>query len=1254
MKVKNIYKIFSISVIFVALIISIIAMSTYSLDEELEDSFTGALLIEDKDAIPFVESTKGVDISSFPSSKTLTKPNYRSQTTGACWAYSAMNALESTLLNKYSTTYNLSNSNNIVNVSHERFYLAKAFSGSNANEYGFMTLGKGGYALHSILYLTGGYGPIALNSNSPFNGEYSSDTLVSRNNVLNQKKIYDVTEIQVIGGVDPDSDSAVSNKINAIKTLINAGIGVTTNSRSLRSGCSCFNTDTRASYCPDLNGSYGSNCNYHASLIVGWNDNYSKDNFAEGYKPDKNGAWIIRNTHGSSGEYYISYYDPYLLNNENMAITSIKSVGYDHIYQYNPSGCKSYQYAGDYYCYSLGSVPSKQVVSIFEKNGEGNQKLDSVGFYVQSSSSKSVEVYFSSSSSNDIPSDLFDSNNKICEKNNITNNGYYSCELSNSKIISQQYFFIGLKGNGQIFAFQGNSHPTLSNDKVGISVRKNYYLNNSAWTDAAISNSSTIFVKAFTTDTNDEPSIIGVDSVTISPNVLNLKVGESSSLTYNISPSNADIKSTEWSSSNTGVVSVDKDGKVSAVGIGTANVVIKVVGQDNSEASDSIVVNVISQYISVDSVTLVDANNNTLSNSMNLNIGEEVTIKFLINPSNATLKETNWTNSDSSKVSMKDSVGYALIKGIEVGSSDIEITVKDYDGNVKTDSVKVNVINSNQPVLVSSIALSPTSVTLNPNGTYKFNVTVSPSNATNKGVTWSSNDTNVVSVDQNGNIKALKDGTAKIRVTAQDGSGKYAEASVTVESSKPTNILVTGVSLNASTVKMYVGQSYQLIHTIKPSNATNKGVTWSSSNTNVVSVDQNGNIKTLKDGTAKIRVTAKDGSGKYAEASVTVESSKPTNILVTGVSLNASTVKMYVGQSYQLIHTIKPSNATNKGVTWSSSNTNVVSVSNGKIVGKSSGKARITVTTNDGRYSAYTDVTVINRPSSNSSSSSKPSSSSSSGSSISSSIDIIKDTIELNKGSEGKLEYKLSQDLTDSIIIWKSSNTDVAVVKNGIVSAISDGEATITATINGKDIKDTCKVIVRKLDLMGIVFEDESLSISVGKTLKLTLNALPSGADLPSLKWDVDNIEILSVSDEGVIKAINVGEAIVTVSSVDGKYSASINIVVTPYVSEPIEINVEGYDLNFDENTYSYTLKIKNEKSLKITSNVKDISIKGNDKLENGSLITITVFNDDGSKTYNIKIEKSKSYVYIFISVISLLLIINIIRIVLKKKKNNE
>ena len=1164
MKVKNIYKIFSISVIFVALIISIIAMSTYSLGEELEDSFTGALLIEDKDAIPFVEFTKGVDISSFPSSKTLTKPNYRSQTTGACWAYSAMNALESTLLNKYSTTYNLSNSNNIVNVSHERFYLAKAFSGSNANEYGFMTLGKGGYALHSILYLTGGYGPIALNSNSPFNGEYTSDTLVSRNNVLNQKKIYDVTEIQVIGGVDPDSDSAVSNKINAIKDLINSGIGVTTNSRSLRSGCSCFNTDTRASYCPDLNGSYGSNCNYHASLIVGWNDNYSKDNFAEGYKPNKNGAWIIRNTHGSSGEYYISYYDPYLLNNENMAITSIKSVGYDHIYQYNPSGCKSYQYAGDYYCYSLGSVPSKQVVSIFEKNGEGNQKLDSVGFYVQSSSSKSVEVYFSSSSSNDIPSDLFDSNNKICEKNNITNNGYYSCELSNSKIISQQYFFIGLKGNGQIFAFQGNSHPTLSNDKVGISVRKNYYLNNSTWTDAAISNSSTIFVKAFTTDTNDEPSIIGVDSVTISPNVLNLKVGESSSLTYNISPSNADIKSTEWSSSNTGVVSVDKDGKVSAVGIGTANVVIKVVGQDNSEASDSIVVNVISQYTSVNSVTLVDTNNNTLSNSMNLNIGEEVTIKFLINPSNVTLKETNWTNSDSSKVSMKDSVGYALIKGIEVGSSDIEITVKDYDGNVKTDSVKVNVINSNQPVLVSSIALSPTSVTLNPNGTYKFNVTVSPSNA------------------------------------------------------------------------------------------TNKGVTWSSSNTNVVSVDQNGNIKALKEGTAKIRVTAKDGSGKYAEASVTVESSKPTNILVTGVSLNASTVKMYVGQSYQLIHTIKPSNATNKGVTWSSSNTNVVSVSNGKIVGKSSGKARITVTTNDGRYSAYTDVTVINRPSSNSSSSSKPSSSSSSGSSISSSIDIIKDTIELNKGSEEKLEYKLSQDLTDSIIIWKSSNTDVAVVKNGIVTAISDGEATITATINGKDIKDTCKIIVKKLDLTGIVFEDESLSISVGKTLKLTLNALPSGADLPSLKWDVDNKDILSVSDEGVIKANNVGETIVTVSSMDGKYSASINIIVTPYVSEPIEINVEGYDLNFDENTYSYTLKIKNEKSLKITSNVKDISIKGNDKLENGSLITITVFNDDGSKTYNIKIEKSKSYVYIFISIISLLLIINIIRIVLKKKKNNE
>lgn len=298
-----------------------------------------------------------------------------------------------------------------------------------------------------------------------------------------------------------------------------------------------------------------------------------------------------------------------------------------------------------------------------------------------------------------------------------------------------------------------------------------------------------------------------------------------------------------------------------------------------------------------------------------------------------------WDSSDFNVISVDEN---GNIKALKEGVA--TITVKTKDGKHK---VKVKIKVSKQAVSVKSISLDKTDIKLNVYESTKLTATINPSNATNKDVTWSSSDPSVATVDANGNVKALKEGTVTITVKTNDGGYK---SSATI---KVSAVKVTGVSLNKTSVSLYINQSTKLSATIKPSNATNKGVTWSSSNSSIATVDANGNVKALKEGTVTIIVTTKDG--KYT-AKCTITVSKQN---VTSVSLNKTSVSLTVGNSTKLTATVNPSNATNKSVTWSSSNSNVVTVdANGNVKAVSPGTATITVKTNDGGYTASCTVIV--------------------------------------------------------------------------------------------------------------------------------------------------------------------------------------------------------------------------------------------------------------------------------------------------------
>ena len=247
-----------------------------------------------------------------------------------------------------------------------------------------------------------------------------------------------------------------------------------------------------------------------------------------------------------------------------------------------------------------------------------------------------------------------------------------------------------------------------------------------------------------------------------------------------------------------------------------------------------------------------------------------------------------------------------------------------------------------QTIPVTSISVNPTSLTLEEGETANISATVSPSNATDKTVAWSSSSTAVATVKE-GVVTAVKEGSATI--TAKAG-GKTATCAVKVQAKF---VAVTSVSLDKTSLEMMEGEEITLAATVKPANATEKAVTWTSDKTDVATV-KDGKVTAVKEGTATI--TAKAGD-QTATCKVTVKSGF---VEVTSITLDKTSLSLKVNQEETLTATVKPDNATDKTVTWTSSNTSVATVNDGKVKGIKAGTAVITAKA--GSKSAKCNVTV--------------------------------------------------------------------------------------------------------------------------------------------------------------------------------------------------------------------------------------------------------------------------------------------------------
>ncbi len=247
--------------------------------------------------------------------------------------------------------------------------------------------------------------------------------------------------------------------------------------------------------------------------------------------------------------------------------------------------------------------------------------------------------------------------------------------------------------------------------------------------------------------------------------------------------------------------------------------------------------------------------------SLTLQPDEMKTLTATVLPEDADNPAVTWESSDGD-VAEVNGRGRVIANGIGTCT----ITCRATDGSGVYAECFV-IVRGEQPVTGITLSQTSLSLWLPDNKTQTLTATVTPSNATNKNVIWSSNKTNVATIDQSGKVTAVGIGSCVVTATAEDGSGVTAECVVTVVQ------LVTGITLNKSSLSLSIpdNKTYTLTATVTPSNATNKSVTWSSSNTSVATVDQSGKVTAVSGGSCTITATAADDSGVKGNCSVSVE-----------------------------------------------------------------------------------------------------------------------------------------------------------------------------------------------------------------------------------------------------------------------------------------------------------------------------------------------------------------------------------------------
>ncbi len=559
------------------------------------------------------------------------------------------------------------------------------------------------------------------------------------------------------------------------------------------------------------------------------------------------------------------------------------------------------------------------------------------------------------------------------------------------------------------------------------------------------------------------------------------------------SPANATDTELTWTTSDTSVATVDKDGYLTFTGAGTC--LLSVYPTYNPyNVMASCIVTIIG---TPDSMTIS-------SNDVTMNVGDSEILQVDFEPKN-TVTGLVWTPNDLSIVTIKydEERQIATLVGKKPGTTNVNI--------VSTEGMISNIkVTVKQPS--TALNVTPKELVIRTGDTQKLEVAFNPSDSTDSLV-WKSVDASIAKVDAQGNVTGVKSGTTFVNVQAFNGkvAGPVALIQVVVQDG------VKGVSLDAAEKEVKVGSTITISPIFNPTTAFNKEMTWGIANTKVAKIEMSGtsNVKVtgVAEGTTILTGTTADG-GYSVSCLITV---KPKDVNDTKVTVSPTTKFLQVGKSFYVTATVTGSS--NKKIKWSTSKKKVCSVTkNGKVKGKKIGTAYITATSQNGSGAfARCKVRVVRKVSK---------------------IKLNRYAMTVLVGQTKKLKATVRpKKATIKSVKWSSSDNNIATVSSsGRVLGLAEGLVKIKAKAkDGSGKSATCIVSVREpVEATGVTVTTKELTIAKGRSMQSGIVASPANTT-SSIKYYSDNKKVATVDKRGKIRTKAAGQATIYGETSNGK-----------------------------------------------------------------------------------------------------------------------
>lgn len=513
-------------------------------------------------------------------------------------------------------------------------------------------------------------------------------------------------------------------------------------------------------------------------------------------------------------------------------------------------------------------------------------------------------------------------------------------------------------------------------------------------------------------------------------------------------------------------------------------------------------------------------------------------------------------------------VTFQVLDDVSVGELKLDSTILLSDTNAgPLDYTYVDNTDLSVVIPVTGISLNKTSTTIGRGETETLTATVEP-DGTGSIVKWTSSNPSVASVDQDGKVKAVSAGTATITAAA---GGKSAACEVTV------NVPLKGITINGNQTSIRKGTTTQLSVSFDPEDTTdNKAVSWSSDDPEIASVDQNGLVTAIADGSTTIRAKAGSVEGTYA---ITVE-----EVPLQSISIKNETT-IHRGETETLQVTYAPENTTDdRTVSWSTSDPTIASVDgNGTVTAVEKGQAVITAKV--GEKQAACTVTV-DAPLK--------------------SIVPTNSTLELVKNQKATITYTFDPEDTtsDRTVAFSSLNKDVATVDalTGEVTAVKEGNAVIRLTA-ADGITADVKVTVTEIPIDQVILDKQNAIVEKGQTTELTAFVKPDSNtdDDQTITWKSSDESIATVSstktDSGeavTITATDKGGTVTITATAWNGTETSCTITVPVHIesiSIPQNVVISRGQTQILAVTYNPEEHDDTIKAISWTSNAQDIAM---------------------------------------------------------------